>query len=331
MLRRLIVFILTAAILAALSAPIARAGSNELRGRVIILDAGHGASTTNTFAGYDEQVTMLKLALMIKPLLESRGATVHLTREDYETVLLSVRAAMVNILALEAVRDAGYRRYAVSGHMSLDLAEINRLLGVMQSIIDDPEENARKYMNAPFSPRRRIHPDLARIFELQDDPEVGNRFLFISLHSNATPLPIDTTRSGAYVFHICTSHRNTAKYYGGYSYIEKSRRFGDILLDRMDPVGLRRRGVEAGNFFVIREHNVPGVLVENGFHTNAGDRANLSDDAFLERLAHAYLAAVKAYFNGSPLPAGHPALMLLDVRYGAWHLAAIKHMREWED
>jgi len=51
----------------------------------------------------------------------------------------------------------------------------------------------------------------------------------------------------------------------------------------------------------MREHNVPAVLVENGFHTNAQDRAKLSDDAFLGRLAKAYTDTIVDYFAGIPI------------------------------
>jgi N-acetylmuramoyl-L-alanine amidase len=49
---------------------------------------------------------------------------------------------------------------------------------------------------------------------------------------------------------------------------------------------------------MVREHNVPGILAENGYHTNARDRANLQSDHYLDRLALAYLNAITLYFDG---------------------------------
>ena len=347
MFRKSIAFLLAIIFLVPLGATGTQAATLDLHGRVIVLDAGHGAGTTNVFAGYDEQVAMLKLAQNIRPLLEARGATVVMTRDDHVTVPLPVRAAMINILALEALRDARQRAPAGSSRAQSEITEINRLLRIMQSIIDDPDENAGRYMNTPFTPERKIHPDLARAFQLQNDPEVSNRFLVISLHSNATAPPINTAVNGANAFHICNTHRNTSNYYTGYSFSEQSRRFGDILLDYIAPVGLRRRSVDKGNYFMIREHNVPGVLVENGFHTNARDRANLSDDGFLERLAVAYRDAIVKYFNELPPPGGsqappgggspalppgggNPALPFTDVRIEAWYFEAVSFVTERE-
>jgi len=302
--------------------------SLELFGRVIILDAGHGTGTTNVYAGYDEQATMLKLAQKIKPLLESRGATVHLTRTSSETVPLSVRAAKTNIWALEALKAVRQQESGEGSDLPEGTYEIDRLLGIMQSIIDDPAENGGIYMNAPFVQDRSIHPDLKRIFEYQDDPEIMYRFLVISLHSDASRRPVNTSLSGATALHISNTHRNTSKYYTGYSYVGQSRHFGGILLNNIAAAGIRNRGVEIENYFLIREHNLPGVLVENGFHTNAGDRAKLMSDSFLDSLALAYLDAITIYFNELPLPDSFPSLPYTDVRYGAWYFDAVKHVTE---
>ena len=316
-----------------LSAEASSEASAKLSGKVIILDAGHGTSTTNKYVGYDEQVTMFKLAQKIKPLLESQGATVYMTRTTDETVLLAARAAKINIWALEAIKDARQQNIAkyreASGNIANgatangdttkdDIAEIDRLLGIMHSIVDNPEEIGAVYMNSPFKPERTIHPDLTRVFELQDNPEIGKRFLVISLHSNATGKPINESANGASAFHISTTHKNTSKYYTGYSYIEQSRDFANVILDHIAKVGIQKRGASIENYFMIREHNVPGVLVENGFHTNASDRAKLSDDSFLDRLAYAYLDAITAYFDGLSLPERPPVLPNPAIKYGIW-------------
>jgi hypothetical protein len=90
---------------------------------------------------------------------------------------------------------------------------------------------------------------------------------------------------------------------------------------------VRKRGVSVENYFMIREHNVPGILVENGFHTNARDRANLQNDAFLDGLAVAYLDAIVEYFGELPLPdllPAEPAAPYSDVLRDAWYYEAVK-------
>ena len=292
------------------------AANQELRGRVVILDAGHGAETTNRYADYDEQATMLALARKIRPLLEARGATVHMTRPAESDVPLPVRTATINKWALEAVSDARHRelseRRAAGENTSAiqrDILEIDRLLKVARSVIDDHETNAPVYLNVPYDDTyaREIHPDWRKIFEYEDDPEIRERFLVISLHSNATPRPIDTSRRGADAFYISNDLERNASYYTNYSYEEQSAWFAELILDRIDAVGIEKQRARGFFYHILREHNVPCVLVENGFHTNDGDRAKLLDDAFLDRLARVYADAVAVYFAAAgSLPESGP-------------------------
>jgi len=273
-----------------------------LHGRIIILDPGHGSDTTNTFQGYNEQVVMLKLAHKIKPLLEANGAFVHMTRKTYDGVTLATRIALTNVWSLTVLRASMIDNAAEIENIDENLSEVERLINIMLNIIIDPEEYSEIYFNTPFSPTAIIHPDLVKIFELQSNPVISDRFLFISLHSNATGRPINTGVHGADVYYASNTHYELSRYFTGYSHPERSIAFGEILLDHIHDVGIQRRSVNRANFFVIREHNLPAVLVENGYHTNQRDRENLMDDEFLDKLAVAYLDAIKTYFADIPLP-----------------------------
>jgi N-acetylmuramoyl-L-alanine amidase len=263
--------------------------SGSLLGKVIILDPGHGTIGSPGTAGYNEAVAMLDLARRIRPLLEAQGATVIMTRDSEVNVPIAVRCAMINIRALEAVR--GTRTNAS------EIAEINRLIGVMQSIMNNPSLG-NTYMNVdPFNASRHIHPDLRQIFELQNNPVIRDNFLMISLHSNAAT---STGVRGAEVYFIDPSaHSNTGTYFGGFSYTAQSRAFANILLNHIHNAGIPRRthGLRAENYAMIREINIPAVLTENGFHTNAEDRELLSSPDFRQHLAVAYQNAIIEYFR----------------------------------
>ena len=275
-----------------------------LDGRIIILDAGHGLGSDNIFEGYSEQATMLKLAHLLRPLLEEQGATVFLTRETEANVTLPERAAKINLLSLETLRQnrlndlyiaQEYNRQAIEN----EIEEIDELIGIMQRIINDYYKYAPTYFNFPFdwSFQRHIHPDLQRIFEFQADSEIQSTFLMISLHSNATRRPINSNINGVDIYRMTNDLINSANYFADYASTEKTYLFSNILLDSIQEVGISPRGINAGNWFVIREHNLPGVLVENGFHTNPHDRALLSCDYFIYRLAEAYADAIMRYFE----------------------------------
>ena len=262
-----------------------------LMGRVIILDAGHGVGADNVFMGYSEQARMLRLALMIKPMLEDLGATVHLTRSTPANVPLHTRPALINRWTLLALRDAS--------SCEAEIAEIGRLIRIMEKIINNPQHYAPIYMNAPFDRTRTrvIHPDMRQIFYLQNNPIIYRNFLAISLHSNSTPSPVNTSVHGADVYIISNTTYYNINYFSGYTNFERSWLFADLLLDGISQVGIARRQISHNSAFVmIREHNIPSVLVENGFHTNPGDRARLMCDVFLQNLAAVYVNAIVNYF-----------------------------------
>jgi len=293
MLKKTISFIIAALLMAAIAAApagvVSEAADGTLAGRTVILDAGHGLGSSNVYEGYDEQVAMLKLALKIKPLLESSGAKVLLTRPDEKNVSVYARTAKINIWALQAVKAA---RPGEAG-------EIDRLIKIMQSIIDDPETNAAIYMNYPFDYeyQRKIHPDLKKVFEYEGHAAVRDNFLMVSLHSNATGTPINTSVNGANAFYMANSHECIANYYTGYSYEKQNKNIAHKILDNLAKIGINKRGAEDACYVMVREHNIPAVLVENGFHTNAADRAKLLDDKFLDKLAAAYADAILDYFS----------------------------------
>jgi len=259
-----------------------------LSGRVVILDAGHGTVGSPGVAGYNEAVAMLDLARRIRPLLEAQGATVILTRDTETDISLAARAAHINILALEAVRN-------ISPTIS-EVNEINRLIDLMHGVIANPRGQGNILMNVyPFNPNRGIHPDLRRIFEITNNRVIRDNFIVISLHSNASP---NSGVRGADMYIIDPRlHTNTRTYFSGYSFTSQSRAFSSILLSHISGAGIPSRGIRAGNWVIIREINVPAVLAENGFHTNAHERALLSNPSFRQTLAVAYRNAIIEYFR----------------------------------
>lgn len=257
---------------------------------IVILDAGHG-DNYNVYAGYDEGKRMLELAELLKPLLEDAGATVYMTRTTSENPDLATRSAYANILSLEFLLDLQKE----NGADDVEIAEIESLLDMLYLVKDAPETYAPIYTNTPYdySQNTIIHPQLERVFELQDNEEIANRFLFLSLHTNATPFPINNGASGVEAYYIDTQKA----YYQGYSYAEESLYFANMILTDLEDLGFNRLEPVKDDMHVNREMNLPSVLVENGFHTNAYDRAKLQDDAVLEDMAEIYKEAIIKYFS----------------------------------
>lgn len=58
------------------------------------------------------------------------------------------------------------------------------------------------------------------------------------------------------------------------------------------------RGVKDNNFYVIRYNNVPSVLVELGFITNADDVQKLTSDEYQTIFAESIYQGIIEYYQG---------------------------------
>jgi N-acetylmuramoyl-L-alanine amidase len=59
--------------------------------------------------------------------------------------------------------------------------------------------------------------------------------------------------------------------------------------------GAPDRGIKRARFVVLRDNNIPGVLIEGGFLTNATDRLRISTPAYRQLMAQAILQGVQSY------------------------------------
>ena len=163
--------------------------------------------------------------------------------------------------------------------------------------------------------------------------------LFISVHADAAQ---NRSARGASVFVLSTSgasseaarfladRENNADLVGGVSLEDKDRNLAAVLLDLSQSATLRvsdeaanhvldelrsvgkthKPQVERANFWVLRSPDVPSMLVETGFITNAEDERKLNDPNFRRRLAEVIARGVADHFSAQPPPgtwfAAHP-------------------------
>lgn len=111
--------------------------------------------------------------------------------------------------------------------------------------------------------------------------------IFVSVHFNSSR---SVEAQGIEVFfHDTKENRNRAT---------ASRKLADSILSRV----IRRtsassRGVKKGNFYVIRETDMPAVLVEGGFISNAEERALLKSRDYQEKIARGIADGIDQYFK----------------------------------
>lgn len=112
--------------------------------------------------------------------------------------------------------------------------------------------------------------------------EIANQLnadLFISIHGNTYT---DTSVSG------------TETYY----YDDSSLLLANIMQRRVAKAsGFRDRGVKQENYFVIKDTNMPAVLIEVGFLTNAEEEKQMWDPSVQEAIAQAIVNGIKEYLN----------------------------------
>lgn len=116
--------------------------------------------------------------------------------------------------------------------------------------------------------------------------------LYISLHTNAS----NTTRRGLVTY--CMNNEYNAAYYNGYQY-EKNHRLARLLNNSVSAnTGLQKNSkIYVNDFFMLREHNIPAVLLEIGYHDNPLDREMLTSDNMPSLVARGILSGLLSYFE----------------------------------
>lgn len=153
--------------------------------------------------------------------------------------------------------------------------------------------------------------------------------LFISLHADAFR---DHRARGAHVFvlsqrgasseqaRILAERENSADHIGGVQLSETDDVLATVLLDLAQTAALsssldvaedvlagldtvtrlHKRTVQQAAFVVLKNHEMPSILVETGYITNPTEEARLSDSAFQQRMAAAIADGVRSYFWQNP-------------------------------
>jgi len=110
--------------------------------------------------------------------------------------------------------------------------------------------------------------------------------LFVSLHYNASK---NHTAKGIEIFYHDSSEILRTR---------ASRRLASCILPFLiDQTEALSRGVKQGNFYVIRETQMPAVLIEGGFMTNFEERSLLKDKEYLDKIAKGVALGIDKYLK----------------------------------
>lgn len=124
---------------------------------------------------------------------------------------------------------------------------------------------------------------------LQDRVEIANQAdcnIFVSVHFNSSRHP---SAQGIEVFFNDSGETTRTT---------SSKKLADAILSRViRQTSANSRGVKRGNFYVIRETNMPSVLVEGGFISNDEERAFLKSREYQEKIARGIADGIDHYFK----------------------------------
>ncbi|TES57688.1 hypothetical protein E2L07_01420 [Halalkalibacterium halodurans] len=125
-----------------------------------------------------------------------------------------------------------------------------------------------------------------RFIELNDRAKIANNAnasVFVSIHANSA---------------VSSSANGLESYWNSAYSNEESEELAEKINKRLvEELGMKDRGVKEANFAVIRQSNMPSVLVELGFVTNSGDAEIMKQSEFNEKAASAILEGIKDYYR----------------------------------
>ncbi len=110
--------------------------------------------------------------------------------------------------------------------------------------------------------------------------------LLVSVHYNAAH---HNLASGMEVFYYKLGNKGRA---------HASKKLASCVLSSMvSETKSQSRGVKEGNFHVLREAQMPSILIEGGFITNRAEAARLSDAAYLDKIAKSIAEGIRLYLS----------------------------------
>ncbi len=128
-------------------------------------------------------------------------------------------------------------------------------------------------------------------------PDLTDADLFISFHCNvlvnASSVPV-TSAVGTGTYY-CTTNKNVTS--GG---ITSKILSTQLVSSVAAALNTKNRGITTANYLVIRETNVPSVLIEGGFMTNAAELDKLTDSKYQKAIAQNIYNSVEALFDTYP-------------------------------
>ena len=155
-----------------------------------------------------------------------------------------------------------------------------------QLILKDSDEEMREFAKGEIARLSALKEELNKKIELALLPKDINdekNDLFISIHMNKYQ---SESVKGFHVFYKDGTSKLLA------SYIQENANVA-LEQDKM---------ITKGNFFILNESRIQGVLIECGFLSNANERGQLKSRAYHQKLAIVISDGIEDYFHSLAAP-----------------------------
>ena len=282
----------------------------DLSGYTIILDAGHGGKDSGCVfpfnnPQYNECDFNLTIALRTKDELESRGATVYLTRSDDSWISLYSRPAQAHLICMDIAKEEGILPFTPERE-----AELRTLLQETIDINDGQVSSGGMGIMVGSG----FGEDLLELVEMEYQLD---QVLFLSIHLNSNE---KRTLHGTQIYYVTDESVIESEHhlmktdadfrrsdfpiredYYGRKHNEDNNLLAWCLYDNIvgyiEDFETNATPVVADNYAVLREHGLAGALIEVAYLTDDHDRELLQQDEVIDDLARAIGDGVKMYFE----------------------------------
>lgn len=282
--------------------------SGDLSGKFIILDPGHGGRDTGCVfpfnnPNYWECNFTLHIVEKLKAQLESRGATVYVTRSDNSWVSLYNRLAQTHLICMDIAEKQGKLPFSAE-----HAEELRQSLRESIEINEDTVASGGMGLMVGSG----AGPELQELMEMEKSLD---NVLFLSVHLNSSE---SRTLHGTQIYYVTDESviesenrqmRTNSEfkrsdfpkrdpYYGRNN--EKNSLLAECLYDNI--VGdipefeTNAHPTVADNYAVLREHGLTGALIETAFLSDDNDRGMLCDENIILQIADSISNGVEIYY-----------------------------------
>jgi N-acetylmuramoyl-L-alanine amidase len=160
---------------------------------------------------------------------------------------------------------------------------------VEKELVLDIAQRVQKKLEAAGATVIMTRTDAATYPELKDRTDLAQSKyadMFVSVHTNSAPSA--PSANGSEVYYDTSQNTNGS---------ESAILAKEIQEQFVSLVGMNDRGTKDNDFYVVRNTDMPSVLVELGFLTNSGDAAKFKSDYYRNLFAEAIYLGIKNYYS----------------------------------